>query len=250
VALGEELMNKRFSNKKTFQVKKGPPEEEKIKRRAIIFGLLTIAFGAAIIVWGIPLFIKLIITLSNIKSKTEETTSEDVIPPPVPRLSFVPEATNSAILSISGFTEPGAKVKIKFNDEEFNSKADEEGKFLIEKLALREGKNEVSALAIDEAGNQSDYSEPLEIIYDNESPKLEIESPKNGSAVEEQNIEVKGKTEPGARVLVNDHLVILDEEGGFSTKLMLKEGGNEITIVAQDSAGNKTEKKISVTYLP
>lgn len=243
-------MKKRFYRQKKFQVKTSLSEEEKIRRRAIVFGLLTIAFGTAIIIWGIPLFVRLVVTLSNIKSETEEVINEDVIPPPVPRLSFVPEATNSAILSISGFTEPGSRVKIKFNGEEFNTEADEEGKFLIEKLTLEQGKNEISAQAIDKAGNESDYSEPLEIIYDNDPPKLEIESPQDGSAVEEQNIEIKGKAEPEARVLVNDHLVIVDEEGKFVTKLILREGGNEITVVAQDRAGNKTEKKISVTYLP
>ena len=243
-------MKKRFSNKKKFQAKSEFSEEEKIRRRAIVFGFLTIAFGLIIVVWGIPLFIRLIVGLSNLKNKTEEITSEDIIPPPVPRLSFVPEATNSVTISISGFTEPKVKVKIKFNEEEFNTQADEEGKFLLEKLILKQGRNKISALAIDESGNQSEYSEPLEVVYDNEPPKLEIEAPQDGSATEEQNIEVKGVTEPGARVLVNNHLVIVDEKGKFNTKLILKEGGNEITVLAQDNAGNKTEKKISVTYFP
>ncbi len=238
------------SGKKQFLVKNGPSEEEKIKRRAIIFGLLTLALIISIFIWGIPLFIRLVGSLTELKSEQEQNLTQDVIPPPVPRLSFLPEATNSAVLTITGFTEPRAEVVIEFNQKQITTQADEEGKFILEKLNLDPGENQVRALAIDAAGNKSEYSKPLKVVYDQEPPKLEILSPQDGIAVEERNLEVRGVTEPEARVLVNDHLVIVDEEGKFNTRLILKEGGNQIKIVAQDLAGNQTEKTLTVTYLP
>jgi len=237
-------------DKKKFRVRDNSSEEAKIRRRAIIFGVLTIVLGLLLIVWGIPLFIKLIGILADIKTQNEEVIDQDVIPPPVPRLLSVLEATNSAQLPISGFTEPGARVKIKLNDEEIETRADADGKFSIGKLMLRKGENRITAVAIDEANNQSETSEENIIVYDDQPPDLEIEAPKGGEIVEEGNIEIKGKTEPKARVLVNDYIVVVDESGKFSTKILLKEGGNRIVVTAQDKAGNKTEKEITLTYLP
>jgi len=239
------MNNNRFSSRK-----RSLSEEDEIRRRAIIFGILTILLAAAIIFWGVPLFIKLVGFLGDLKSEKEGVAEEDVIPPPVPRLPYIPEATNSAILSVSGFTEPKAKVTVNFNQEAIGTEADEDGNFSLKKLTLSKGTNTLSFWATDEAGNQSEETDAFEIIYDTQPPDLEIQSPENNQAVEEQTIEVKGRTETDARVLVNDHVVIVGKEGEFSTKVTLKEGGNEIVVLAQDKAGNQEEKKINVTYLP
>lgn len=237
--------------KKKFKVKNiSFSEEEKAKRRAVIFGILTLVLGTALLVWGIPFFVKAIEFLGNLKSEGEEMVKEDKIPPIVPRFSFIPEATNSATLSVSGFSEPKAGIKLVFNDQEIDTDADEEGNFSISKLNLDLGENSLLAWAEDESENQSEKTETFLIVYDSEAPGLEIEAPEDKSSAEEQTIEVRGKTESEVRVLINEHIVIVDEEGGFSTKITLKEGGNKITITAEDKAGNQTKRELSVTYLP
>lgn len=226
------------------------PQEEKIKRRAVIFGFLTVILGVSIVIWGIPLFINLVTFFGDVKSRKEKTEETDVVPPLVPRLSYIPEATNSAKLTISGFTEPKAKVIINFNDEQIDTQADDEGNFLVAKLLLEQGSNTLSLLAEDESGNQSEKGDFLEIIYDTQPPEITIEKPIDNEVFDKQTVDVIGKSELESRVLVDGHVVILGKEGGFIGKVTLKEGGNEIIIVAQDKAGNQTEKKIRVNYLP
>lgn len=241
-----------MSNKRRFKVnkKKNFSEEERIKRRAIIFGVLTIILIVVTVVWGIPLFIRLVDYLGDLKSSSQPQTKEDTIPPPVPRFTYIPEATNSGQLEITGVTEPNSKVHLTLNGEKIETQVNEDGDFEIEKVDLNKGKNTLYALAEDEAGNKSDSTEQLEVIYDTQEPELEIVKPEDGSVADEQVIEVQGKTEPSARALVNEHVVIVDQEGKFSYRMTLQEGSNEITVMTEDKAGNTTEKKINVTYLP
>lgn len=241
-----------MSNKRKFKVNKRDnlSEEERIKRRAIIFGILTIILIVLIVVWGIPLFVRLVDYLGDLKSSSQPPTKEDTIPPPVPRFTYIPEATNSGQLEITGVTEPNSKVHLTINGEKIETGVNEDGDFQIEKVALDKGKNMLFALAEDEAGNESDSTEKLEIIYDIQEPELEIVKPENNDLADEQVVEIQGKTEPSARALVNDHVVIVDQEGNFSYRMTLQEGSNEITVKTEDKAGNTTEKKINVTYLP
>lgn len=236
---------------KKFHQKERPlSEEDKIRRRAIVFGILTLILGAILIFWGIPLFINLVEFLGEVKTENQQIPKEDIIPPPVPRLSYIPEATNSAQLEIDGVTEPGVTVKIDFNEEIIETMAEEEGKFGIEKLTLDKGKNSIVAWAADSAGNESEKTDKFEIVYETVAPELEIIKPEDGAAVEEQMVEVQGKTEPDARVEINEHVVIVGQEGKFAFTLTLQEGGNEIKVIAQDNAGNTTEKTLTITYLP
>jgi hypothetical protein len=236
---------------KTFHQRKKPlTEEDKIRRRAIVFGVLTLIFGTILVVWGIPLFINLVDFLGNAKSSSQPTVKQDIIPPPVPRFSYIPEATNSAQLEIKGVTEPEAVVKIRVNEDLIESVVNEEGAFELEKITLEKGENTIVAWAIDDSDNESAQTEEFNIIYDTEAPPLELVKPEDGTAVEDQTIEIEGNTEPDARVQVNEHVVIVNLEGKFTYNLVLEEGKNEINITAEDSAGNVEEKNLTVTYLP
>lgn len=238
------MVNKFYKGSKTVS------KDDQIRRRAIIFGFLTVLLLLMAMFLGVPLFFKLVGLFADIKTKNEQTSVEDKIPPPVPRFSVLPEATNSASIKVSGFTEANTQVKIVFNGEIIDAKTDSEGLFTLGKIILQSGKNIISATATDEAGNVSEESQPKEITYDSSPPELTVEKPSNGEKTENQNIEISGKTEASARVLVNDHMVILDGEGKFSSQIVLREGGNEIVVNAQDPAGNKTEKRLNITYLP
>ncbi len=232
------------------QKEKPLTEEDKIRRRALIFGVLTLILSVALVIWGIPLFINLVDFLGEVKSEADQVTITDIIPPSVPRLSYIPEATNSAEFEIKGVTEPEAIVKVKVNNDVIESEVDEEGLFEIDKVILEKGTNKIIAWAVDADGNESEKTDQFEITYDTVSPDLEITKPDDGSEVDEQELEVSGRTEPSARILVNERVIIVNQDGEFVEQVILQEGENEINVVAEDSAGNTEEVTLTVTYTP
>jgi hypothetical protein len=224
-------------------------DEKRTRNRAIFLGFLTLLLIIVLALWGVPFLIRFASFLGDIKTENEPVVADDTIPPLPPQFSFVPEATNSSILVISGFAEQGADVEVYFNDELLTeTRADENGEFQIEKISLNIGKNDLFALATDEAGNLSDKSKVLEVIYDNEPPNLDIQYPEDGLTVYEQQLEIRGVTEPEAKVTINDYLVMTESDGIFSHIVDLSEGDNQIVIVSEDIAGNKTEKTLTVNY--
>lgn len=79
---------------------------------------------------------------------------------------------------------------------------------------------------------------------------LTISSPSNNTTVSGSSLTVKGKTVAGAEVFVNDSETKADAGGNFSVKITLEEGENYILVVANDAAGNYSEKELSITYTP
>lgn len=182
----------------------------------------------------------------ELKSSTKIVETKDTTPPLPPKLKPLPEVTSRSQITLEGFAEPGATVKIFLNGEgEKEVIAEADGSFTTESINLSLGKNKLKAKAVDQAGNESKDSGIIVIEYDNTPPELEIEEVKEG-----KETKISGKTEPKATLKINNHLVILDQEGNFSYSLTLSEGENNILIEAEDQAGNKTKKEITLTYSP
>ncbi len=94
--------------------------------------------------------------------------------------------------------------------------------------------------------DKKDFEDELGVLFDLEPPKIEISTPANGFETEAAKVEVKGTTEKGAKVSVNGDSVE-NNEGQFAVEIKLNEGKNSIQVVAEDGAGNKTVKTLSVT---
>lgn len=222
-------------------------------KKTITFSLLTILLIIFIIVAGIPLLVRLATFIADIKSSGELTEKQDSIPPFPPKLRPLPIATNINSVTIKGFAEAGAVVKIMLNGETVKEViAEADGSFMAEGLILALGKNKIKTIAIDQADNQSQESGSLLIEYDKTAPELEITSPKDKSSLSGDNRQViiSGKTEPGVILKINTRLIILGPEGEFEHSLTLSEGENSLVIQAQDPAGNQTEKSLTLTYSP
>ena len=77
-----------------------------------------------------------------------------------------------------------------------------------------------------------------EIRVKKDSPlNLEVEWPPSPTRLRE--VEIRGKTEPGAGVIIGDVFTYADDEGRFSVRLKLQEGENQIVAIARDVLGRE-----------
>ena len=193
-----------------------------------------------------PFLIQMAGFFGDLKSSKELVENEDQTPPSPPRLQAGPGATNDPYVTLKGFAEAGATVKIFLNAElEKEVISDNDASFIVDSLFLSSGKNRLQAKAIDRAGNESEDSVMMIIDYDNQAPALEVNQPEPA-----EKVKISGKTEPEATLKINDRLIILDQEGNFTSAINLDEGENRILVSATDQAGNQTEKEIILNYAP
>lgn len=226
-------------------------EEKKALRRlasTLMLLFLSILFFIFI---GLPLLAKIIATFSlNEKTKIIQNNESFLILPPT--LDPLVEATNSAAISVSGFAQKEAAVKIIVNGgEEAKTRVDSEGRFLANDIVLAEGKNAINAVTLLD-DRESSHSYTLYITYFKKPPKLEILSPNEGQrfSSEAKEIKIIGETDPGNKVFINDRFVIVNQEGKFSFPTTLNSGDNLFKITASDIAGNQTIIERKVTFTP
>jgi hypothetical protein len=227
-------------------------EEKRNFKQAFIFGLLSIILLFVFLIIGLPALIKLAIFIGEKKAATP-IKEENGITLQAPVFDYLPEATNSAFLNLKGFAQEETKVEIILNGEKLKEVTpDEEGEFELKGITLQSGKNKIKARTIDKNDHQSDFSQEVVIVLDNQAPSLAISQPEDGDKFfdKEREIMLSGQTEKEATVYVNNRLALVDKEGGFSLNYELAEGDNQLKFTAFDLAGNKTEKEITVSYTP
>ncbi len=199
--------------------------------------------------FGLPLLVNLSLFVSQIGKNSEQTVNvqKTYVSPPV--LNPLPEATNSAKIVISGKAFKDQTISLYINDDLISKDAtDDKGEFSFTEL-LDKGENEIKVKAKQD-NNESDFSYASTVIFKDKSPDLTIDYPEDGQNFEKDNnkINISGKTSLDADVTVNGFWAIVDENNIYSYSLNLKEGENEINVVAVDKAGNKSEKSIKVNY--
>jgi len=118
-------------------------------------------------------------------------------------------------------------------------------------LSLNPGLNEVSLLARDLAGNESQSSLTVNYIT-GRPPEVEITSPIDGFITSEGQISVAGTaTDPDddlLSVIVNGELASLSD-GLFTAEIALSEGENTLVAVAKDSQGRESESSPVIIFL-
>ncbi len=70
-------------------------------------------------------------------------------------------------------------------------------------------------------------------------PKLQVDTPTESQLVQVANLEVSGKTDPGATVKINNQPALVDDSGVFKTEIEVNEQTNKVEVVAK-SRSNKT----------
>ena len=169
----------------------------------------------------------------------------DTVPPQLVISSPKDNAVlNSKNVSVNGTVDIGATVSV-------NGKAatvDSAGHF-VANVKISGNSAVITIVAKDIAGNTA--QKVLHVSVDTTPPKLTVTTPLPFQEIHKLPVIVKGVTEPGAIVTVNDNPVSVDKDGNFSFALSdLTEGKlSIINVVAKDAAGNTTKKMINVKYI-
>lgn len=78
------------------------------------------------------------------------------------------------------------------------------------------------------------------------APKLMVFEPGHDLVVEEENIKVKGETNPGVNLKINKEPIIVDVDGKFESEVMLQKGINTIVVTASSKSKKEANKVIVV----
>lgn len=219
----------------------------KIFWQIIVIVSLSIAFFSLLLFLGLPLLAKFSIFLEGIVGNNEIDVLVDHTPPLPPQIETPFTATNSARVTIQGNAEPGSSVKFYLNNEPLEKTLVGNDGTFTKRVTLNKEENEILAQTVDQAGNESILSSPIYIFYIKKAPLLEIEfPPEKEYEAEKEEVEIRGKILPEARLTINNRVVPVRQDGSFSYLVTLSDGENLFEIVATDQAGNltKIEQKI------
>lgn len=227
-------------------------QERKRQRKAVFLILLSLALLFGLFFYGPGAIGQVTSFVLGFKNTEENPLKEDKTPPVAPNINSIAEATQEPKVIISGSAEADSTLKVFRNGQNLKETLiDKTAAYSLE-VSLEKGKNSIWVTATDKAGNESQQSRTLTIIYDTEPPDLAISSPQDGETFygSDKTIEITGTTERESKVTINERVAIVGSEGEFSLNFTLEEGENTLNFKAVDAAGNETEKEIKVTYNP
>ncbi len=149
---------------------------------------------------------------------------------------------NTSLIEVRGTTERGALVKV--NGAGVSSVG---GTFVAEAVLTKEGENIITIEAIDALKNEAIAT--ITVYLDTLPPELRITSPPDNFITKSSSVELRGRTEPGATVTINEEEVDVDEYGVFTATLPLDfDGEHSFNIVAWDEAWNYAEEIILTVF--
>lgn len=205
--------------------------------------------------WVLPSFIGGVGFIKNIVKPSQKTfsqTSENAtLAPPVLNIPY--EATNTAEINIKGFGTPNSKVNL-YIDDDLKQTVDtsNDGSFLVEKVPLNLGLNNIYGKTLDENGKESLPSKTIQLKFIYDKPNLTINEPEDGKIVQggDRKIRISGKTDPNVKIFINDNQIVVSQDGNFTSDQSLNDGDNIFLIKALDLASNATEVQRRVVYTP
>lgn len=224
--------------------------EKQTKRKLWLTVIGIVLMFIFIVKFGVPIIINFSLFIAKINNKPDTTQASNATSfIATPNLDPLFTATNSAQITVSGNASAGQKISLYVNNtlsDEMNSNND--GSFKFANVTLQSGDNTIKVKAT-QGNKDSDFTNDVTVTYKSSAPKLDIDNLRDGQTFSKDDnpVTVSGKTDPDAKVTVND-LWAINNNGNFSYPLQLQNGDNQIKIIATDAAGNKTEKDMKVTY--
>lgn len=223
-------------------------EEQKSIRSAVMFGGLTIVIIILAIFFGIQIFSRF---TSFFIKKTDNTATQNATLP-TPNLSTLPQNTKDQTIVVKGNSKPNSNVRIYFNSGSDVTVTDGDGNFAMN-VNLSKGSNTIYAVTEDDKGSSSLPSTKYTVNFTNQIPNLTINTPQNNQTFytdSQKTISIQGSTDINNSVTVNDRVAVVDSTGKFNLNYDLQNGDNNLKVVSQDSAGNKKEIDLKVTFNP
>lgn len=212
----------------------------------LIILVLVIIFLATI---GVKLAINTSLFIAGLSDNSFESVNEsgsrEILV--APELYNVPDATNSARLSLEGRGTKDTTLTVFLNDEEVE-KIDMDSEEFDVDITLEKGENILYLQTEDEKQKRVKDSSVYTIILDTEKPELDITSPADGDTVYTQEVRIEGTTSENTTVKINNLPTVVSSDGTFRRNIRLQEGDNTITITAENSAGNEESIELKVRY--
>ncbi|QXE01418.1 Ig-like domain-containing protein [Terribacillus sp. DMT04] len=172
-------------------------------------------------------------------ASTATVTNADTEAPAAPEINPVDSNDNS----LSGTAEPNTDIELTFSDgTKVETRTDADGNWDIE-IPEQEPGSEISVVAIDNAGNQSDASVVVVNNYDSAPPAAPEINPINSD-----DTFISGTGEANATIIVTlpdgtTVEAIADSDGNWNAEIPAQEPGDEISAIAIDEAGNESESE-------
>lgn len=227
--------------------------QKNLKSQIIFFAIAIVVLLFVLFEFGPYALNGLSSTLGGFGKKPEVNVVNEKNTLEAPFITSIPEATDSAVIKVSGSsTYSDAVVELYVNGELYDTAPlSSDQKFVFDTVELTEGSNTINA-RIKKGDTYSEETRNYIVMYSKGEPKLEVSTPSDGQEFKagDQTILVQGKTDPENSVTVNSFRAIVDDEGYFSYNLNLKDGDNEVKIEAVSAGGSKTEKTLKVKYSP
>ncbi len=225
--------------------------EERQQRKRLMWALGGMfALVIFLFVFGLKILVGFSLMVDRVRGNTPQLVSQnqELILPPT--LDPLPEATNSATLTITGKSDTGLTIVLYIDEEEATTlPVKNDGTFTYTKK-LAEGNHTVSAKAKNDKDGVSDLSNVLTMSIQRKKPELTITSPTDGARIvgDSNTLTVKGKTASDNSVTINDRLAVVGNDGSFTYTQTLGEGENTLHVVVTDPAGNQATEDRRVTY--
>lgn len=176
----------------------------------------------------------------------------DTIPPDAPIIFPFPlPAVNKSTITISGTAEAESIVHIFVNEiEKNNISTSDSGDFTISNIDLDMGNNTITAIAVDRAGNPSNESAPVYVIYSENKKRIQLSADKTTTVLPEGesatcNITASVVDESGTlmeNVAVTINFSIVSGNAVLSTGEVEAHDGKAVAVVECGNASDITIK--------
>ena len=167
-------------------------------------------------------------------------------PDPLPILDIHSPADRSIVredtVTVQGVTSFGASVSIRGRAVA----SGEGGRFQLT-VPVAPGVNALEVIAIDADGHRR--SRTLTITFLPPEPFFLTVTEPRDAVVFERNIRLWGRTAATAAVAVNGIALPVDEFGIFSTIVTLRQGSNNIRVIATSPQGNVLQQTLNITLI-